>query len=119
MYSVRRKGNAMTKVDSNEIGARLREYRKRIGLTQEQLAEKTGVTFQQIQKYESGKDRMNSDRLQTMAEALSIPVAAFFGEVEGALSHDEQKLLKSYRRIRSADIRAFILNSVCTFELNR
>jgi transcriptional regulator with XRE-family HTH domain len=59
---------------NEEIGDRLREFRKRRGLTQEQLAEKIGVTFQQIQQYENGSSRLNSDRLQQVAIALEIPI---------------------------------------------
>jgi transcriptional regulator with XRE-family HTH domain len=97
---------------SKEIGANLRDLRKRRGLTQEQLAEKTGVTFQQIQQYENGKTRMNTDRLQAIAHAVSAPVAAFFGEVTAPLSDDEHKLINGFRALSSPEVRKFVLQSL-------
>jgi len=93
---------------SKELGAKLREFRKGKGLTQEQLAERTGVSFQQIQLYESGRTRMNTDKLQALALAMSIPVAAFFGEV-APLSSDEKRLLNAFRSISTPEVRQFIL----------
>lgn len=94
---------------SKQIGEKLREFRKRRGLTQEQLAEKTGVTFQQIQQYENGTTRLNTDKLQTIANALSVHVAAFFGEVEGPLSEEEMKLINGFRALAYPEVRAFVL----------
>lgn len=97
---------------SKEIGEKLREFRKRRGLTQEALAEKTGVTFQQIQQYENGRTRLNTDKLQAIAKALEVPVAAFFGEVEGPLSEEEKNLVNGFRSLSSPEIRTFILHSL-------
>jgi len=94
---------------SKDIGEKLREFRNRRGMTQEQLAEKTGVTFQQIQQYENGKTRLNTDKLQAIAKALLVPVAAFFGEVEGPLSKEEQNLINGFRALSNPELRAFIL----------
>jgi len=96
---------------SKEIGEKLKEFRKRKGLTQEQLAEKTGVSFQQIQLYENGKTRMNTDKLQVIAQALSLPVAAFFGggDVEEYLPEEEQKLVHAFRALSNPEVRAFVL----------
>jgi len=102
-------GNILT---SKEVGAMLRELRKRKGLTQEQLAEITGVTFQLIQQYENGKTRMNTDRLQAIAVAISVPVGAFFGEMEGSLTDEEQKLINGYRALSSLEVRKFVLKSL-------
>jgi transcriptional regulator with XRE-family HTH domain len=95
---------------SKELGAKLREFRKAKGLTQEQLAERTGVSFQQIQQYESGRTRMNTDKLQAVALAMSIPVAAFFSEVVAPLSPDEEQLLNAFRSIPTPEVRQFILH---------
>lgn len=98
---------------NEEIGERLREFRKRRGLTQEQLSEKIGVTFQQIQQYENGSSRLNSDRLQQISMALEIPVGSLFDDSdERALTEDEMELVKGYRSLNSADIRAFILSCI-------
>jgi len=53
-------------------------------MTQQQLAEKVGIKFQQIQKYETGMNRVSASRLWDIAEALSVPVAYFFDGVNGA-----------------------------------
>ncbi len=100
-------------LSNEEIGDRLRECRKRRGLTQEQLAEKVGVTFQQIQQYENGSSRLNSDRLQQIGHALGIPVGSLFDDSdERALTDDEMKLVKGYRSLSSDEVRTFLISSV-------
>lgn len=103
-----------TVLNSKEIGARLREFRKRKGLTQEQLAEKMSVTFQQINQYENGTTRLNTDKLQAAAFALSVPISAFFngGDVEASLSEEEQKLINGFRSLSSSEVRSFVLRSL-------
>jgi transcriptional regulator with XRE-family HTH domain len=100
---------------SQEIGGRLREFRKRRGLTQEQLAVMVDVTFQQIQKYENGFTRLNTDKLQAVAQALDVPVAAFFDDKEGnerLLSPQELSLVEGFRALSSQDKRDFVLDSL-------
>lgn len=98
---------------SSEIGAKLREIRKLRGMTQEQLAERIEVTFQQIQQYESGSTRLNTDRLQAVAAALSVSVSAFFCDENGHyLAEDEQQLLNGFRALTSDEVRKFVLNSL-------
>jgi transcriptional regulator with XRE-family HTH domain len=63
------------------VGSRVRMRRMMIGMSQEKLGEKLGITFQQIQKYEKGTNRIGASRLQQIALVLSVPVAFFF---EGA-----------------------------------
>ena len=52
------------------VGSRIRMRRKMLGLSQEKLGEKLGITFQQIQKYEKGTNRVGASRLQAMSDAL-------------------------------------------------
>jgi transcriptional regulator with XRE-family HTH domain len=59
-------------------GRKTRELRQLRGLSQQQLAEKIGVKFQQVQKYETGKNRISASRLFEIANTLGAPVAAFF-----------------------------------------
>jgi len=66
------------------VGKRVRHRRWMVGMTQQQLAEKVGIKFQQIQKYETGMNRVSASRLWDIAEALSAPVAYFFDGVNGA-----------------------------------
>ena len=60
------------------VGRNIRIQRLTKGLTQEALGEKLGVTFQQVQKYENGGNRVGSGRLYRIAEILEVPVTAFF-----------------------------------------
>jgi transcriptional regulator with XRE-family HTH domain len=60
------------------VGARLRQRRRLLGMTQQKLAESVKIRFQQIQKYESGANRISASRLWALAKALDVPVAYFF-----------------------------------------
>ena len=62
------------------VGARIRLLRKLRGLSQQALAEAAGVTFQQIQKYERGANRVSASMLARIASALDAPVSEMFGE---------------------------------------
>lgn len=64
------------------VGKRVRHRRWMVGMTQQQLAEKVGIKFQQIQKYETGMNRVSASRLWDMATALSVPVDFFFDGLE-------------------------------------
>jgi transcriptional regulator with XRE-family HTH domain len=60
------------------VGARLRMQRMLIGMSQEKLGDALGITFQQIQKYEKGANRIGASRLQELARILNVPPAFFF-----------------------------------------
>ena len=60
------------------LGAAVRIRRRTIGMSQEALAEQCGVSFQQIQKYESGANRIAASRLWKIAQALEVPLMDFF-----------------------------------------
>lgn len=60
------------------VGSRVRMRRLMLGMSQERLADRIGVTFQQVQKYEKGTNRIGASRLQTIAAVLAIPVSFFF-----------------------------------------
>ncbi|OSQ47871.1 helix-turn-helix domain-containing protein [Marivita geojedonensis] len=64
------------------VGKRVRHRRWLVGMTQQQLAEKVGIKFQQIQKYETGANRVSASRLWDIADALDVPVAFFFEGIE-------------------------------------
>ncbi len=68
---------AATEID-RRIGVRLRMRRLTLDMSQEQLAVRLGVTFQQVQKYEKGHNRIGAGRLQQFAEILQVPVSFFF-----------------------------------------
>jgi len=60
------------------VGARVRMRRMMLGMSQEKLAEPLGLTFQQVQKYEKGTNRIGASRLQQIADILQVPVSWFF-----------------------------------------
>lgn len=66
------------------LGSRLRRRRRLLGYTQDELAARLGVRFQQIQKYESAVNRMSATRLWELAEALNVPVNYFYEGFETA-----------------------------------
>lgn len=66
------------------VGKRIRHRRWTMGTTQQQLADAVGIKFQQIQKYETGANRVSASRLWDIASALQVPVSFFFEGMEGA-----------------------------------
>src|SRR5215216_762258 len=64
------------------VGARLRLRRKMLGLSQEKLGEAIGLTFQQIQKYERGANRIGASRLYELSRVLDMPVSFFFEDTD-------------------------------------
>lgn len=71
------------------VGRRMRERRTLLGLSQSNLADKVGLTFQQIQKYERGTNRISASRLWQLGEVLGVPISWFFEELtEGASTSD-------------------------------
>src|SRR3972149_9164948 len=97
-------------ITSREIGERIKKRRIELGITQEKLADLLGVTYQQVQRYENGTNRLNVENIQSIAHILSVPVAHFFAPDEIAMVAeettayfpvDEIKLLKYYRKIEN------------------
>lgn len=101
-------------LSSKEIGFRLRMLRQQAGWSQEQLSELIGVSPQQFQKYESGKNMMNTEKLQMVANALSIPIQALFSELNDNIpvGVSEQLLLDSYRAISNKKLQENIIEIV-------
>jgi transcriptional regulator with XRE-family HTH domain len=93
-------------IAGKELGAIIKRRRKELGMSQEALAVELGVTYQQVQRYENGTNKLNVDNLQTIAGILQISVTAFFeGLPEPGpsipVTPDEMKLLKAYRGIKN------------------
>ena len=65
------------------VGSRIRLRRNMTGMSQEKLGEHLGITFQQIQKYEKGTNRVGASRLQAIASILEVPIAYFFDGAPG------------------------------------
>jgi transcriptional regulator with XRE-family HTH domain len=95
-------------ISSREIGEAIKRRRKELGISQERLAEILDVSYQQVQRYENGNNRLNVENIQLIAEVLSVPVNYFFtrwGEpilAEPPLPYgaeEEQILLGHFRKI--------------------
>ncbi|WP_377291290.1 helix-turn-helix domain-containing protein [Rhizobium sp. SG2393] len=65
------------------VGSRIRLRRTMLGMSQEKLGEQLGITFQQIQKYEKGTNRVGASRLQNISGILNVPVSFFFEDAPG------------------------------------
>jgi transcriptional regulator with XRE-family HTH domain len=69
------------------VGARIRLRRTLLGMTQEKLGEALGLTFQQVQKYERGLNRIGSGRLYRLSQILDVPVSFFFDDLPEGMHH--------------------------------
>lgn len=79
----RKKSDGPDPVDIH-VGGRVRLRRTLLGLSQEKLGDALGLTFQQVQKYERGANRMGASRLHQMGQILDVPVSFFFDEMTPA-----------------------------------
>ena len=68
------------------VGSRVRQRRMLLGMSQEMLGKAVGLTFQQIQKYERGINRIGASRLFTLSKVLNVPIAFFFEDMPRALA---------------------------------
>src|SRR5437867_10430456 len=82
-----RRSTGRTQDIDRHVGARIRERRIMLGLTQQQLADLIGVTYQQAHKYERGINRVSAGRLYEIAQVLSVPVGYFF---DGLQDHNSR-----------------------------
>ena len=84
----------MTRRDPNfvdvHVGSRIRMRRQFVGMSQEKLGELLGITFQQVQKYEKGSNRISASRLYYTAKILGVPVQFFFEELPGSEDRSSQ-----------------------------
>ena len=78
-----------------EVGARVRLRRAELGLSQGDLAARLGISFQQVQKYERGANRIAASTLQQIAEALNVPMSVLLGE--GVSEGDREVFAASLR----------------------
>ena len=103
---------------SREIGEKVKMRRKELGISQERLAEVLGVTYQQVQRYENGTNRLNVENIQLIADALSVSVLYFFENGKRSivgekplhyLTAEEGKLLKYFRKIKETSSKNIVL----------
>lgn len=109
----------MTHLVDSHVGQKIRQRRWMVGMTQQQLAEAVGIKFQQIQKYETGMNRVSASRLWDISRALGVSASYFFeGLSEGqddsvvedqVLQQKETlELLRSYYAIPEGQRRRFL-----------
>ncbi len=111
------------------VGSRIRLRRTLLGMSQEKLGTAIGLTFQQVQKYERGTNRVGSSRLFQLSKVLNVPVSFFFDdmpeEIAGSRGHLEDakvpfadnpqskretlELVRNFHRISGADTRKRVL----------
>eukprot|EP00752_Nemacystus_decipiens_P013101 g11590.t1 len=108
------------------VGGRVRELRIRAGLSQQALAERIGLSFQQVQKYEKGANRMGASRLIQIATVLGVPVEALFQGLEtsdaarseanggAVLDRDAAKVARDWVRIQDAGTREIVRDMIRT-----
>jgi transcriptional regulator with XRE-family HTH domain len=98
------------------LGARLRVLRKARGLSQTALAQMLGVTFQQVQKYENGSNRISALTLLKLAAALEVEATDLLSDIgsDAAVGADAEaeKLTADFARIRSPELRASVMRIV-------
>ena len=114
------------------VGSRVRMRRMMLSMTQEKLGDALGLTFQQVQKYEKGTNRISASRLQQMSNILQVPVPFFFegaphvpGQRKGTdeapspayvsefiSSSDGLALIEAFMQIKDAKLRRIIVNLV-------
>jgi transcriptional regulator with XRE-family HTH domain len=118
-----------------EIGAEIKRIRKGLGMSQMKLAEEVGVSFQQIQKYEKGINKISIEMIQQIARALGVLVSTFFemekapivsepsgkyyskkknlmDETSSPLTAEEITLLQLFRRIENKKIRKSLIQQL-------
>ena len=114
------------------VGKKLRMRRTLLGMSQTDLGQALGLTFQQIQKYEQGSNRIGSSRLYDLAKVLDVPITYFFEELEEALvangitstgpdlrkdpaaKRETLELVRSFSRIDDQTVRDSILTMIDT-----
>ena len=80
------------------VGTRVRQRRILLGMTQTTLGKAVGLTFQQVQKYENGGNRISSSRLFEFAKILNVPVSYFFDEMAPGLATGRRKVGRPKRK---------------------
>ncbi len=96
------------------LGERIRRRRRELGLSQSALGGKLGITFQQVQKYENGANRVSAVMLLKLSDALALSVTELLHDVDPTTHHAEPdsqgaQLIAAFARIQSPDLRAAVL----------
>lgn len=109
-----------TIISSGDIGRAIKRRRVTLGMSQERLAEILSVSYQQVQRYENGSNKLNVENIQLVAAALAVPPSFFFMPETNSvadpgasyLGEDEQELFRLFRSIRSLADRDLVLGLI-------
>lgn len=120
------------------VGSRLRSRRRMLGMTQEKLGDALGLTFQQVQKYERGSNRISASRLFELSQILSVPITYFFDgadqpantppgladarpepfQAEHLSSRETEDLLRYYYRLGDNKVRKRLLDLIKSLSID-
>lgn len=118
------KGSKMARLADEKVGSNIRLRRTMLGLTQEQLASALNISYQQVQKYETGANRISAGRLYEIARHLNVEIGFFFEGLQptaestplphGGRNRPTIELVKNFTDIQDAAIRGAVSNLVRT-----
>jgi transcriptional regulator with XRE-family HTH domain len=110
-------GKLAKRVDEH-VGERVRQRRAELGLTQHDLAQALGISYQQVQKYETGANRVSSGRLYEIAHKLEVDISHFFDGLEptspsrpmehGGKNRSTIELVRNFAEIEDGELRAAV-----------
>ena len=98
------------------VGQRIRWRRRELKLTQERLGELLGLTFQQVQKYEKGVNRVSAGRLYEMSSVLGVAITYFFEGAEAYLEHEAAQLAEDSENVHAPVMTSEILDLIAAFQ---
>jgi transcriptional regulator with XRE-family HTH domain len=132
--ALHRAGKGKADAEDLYVGERIRNRRNALQMSQEQLADRLGITFQQVQKYERGANRVSATRLNEISKILGVPVSFFFAPVPNGLAEGQgefadplvdlirlpetQNLVRAYWRIPDEGTRQRVFELVTSMSAN-
>ena len=126
MSAAAKRSRAQAKTVDTHVGQRIRDKRNERGMSQTEVANALGVTFQQVQKYERGTNRVGASRLFDLSRILSVPVQYFFEDLENQptpieeeddnvirlMKSDTVELVEAYYKVENPQVRRQILSTI-------
>ena len=126
MSAAAKQSRAQANAVDTHVGQRIRDKRNERGMSQTEVANALGVTFQQVQKYERGTNRVSASRLFDLSRILSVPVQYFFeglnnqttpiekedDNVIHLMKPDTVELVEAYYKIENPQVRRLILSTI-------
>ena len=121
-----KRSRAQANTVDTHVGQRIRDKRNERGMSQTEVANALGVTFQQVQKYERGTNRVGASRLFDLSSILSVPVQYFFEDLENQptpieeeddnvirlMKSDTVELVEAYYKVENPQVRRQILSTI-------